>query len=124
MKECPLGKSDPYGVEHFRYGPENNSYVCQEGKLLTYVAVNPHNRVHMYAATPKRCRDCSQKAQSAPESGTACLRFTFMKGYGSVPETERKAPALNTTGVLVGKSRRCLSNRRTTSDCAASGYAA
>ena len=63
VKECPLGKSGLYGVEQFTYRPENNSYVCPEGKQLTYVGINPRNRTHMYASTPKRCRDCSQKAQ-------------------------------------------------------------
>jgi len=63
VKECPLGKSDLYSVERFTYRPENNSYVCPEGKQLTYVGVNPRNRTHVYAATPKRCRDCSQKGQ-------------------------------------------------------------
>ena len=63
VKECPLGKSDLYGVEQFTYRPETNCYVCPEGKQLTYVGINPRNRTHMYASTPKRCRDCSQKAQ-------------------------------------------------------------
>jgi transposase len=63
VKECPLGKSDLYGVERFTYQPENNSYVCPEGKQLTYVGINPRNRTHLYASTLKRCRDCSQKAQ-------------------------------------------------------------
>jgi hypothetical protein len=61
VKECPLGKSDLYGVERFTYRPENNSYVCPEGKQLTYVGINARNRTHMYASTLKRCRDCSQK---------------------------------------------------------------
>lgn len=63
VKECPLGKNDLYGVERFTYQAEGNSYVCPEGKQLTYVGVNPRNRTHMYAATLKRCRDCSQKSQ-------------------------------------------------------------
>jgi transposase len=63
VKECPLGKSGLYSVEQFTYRPENNSYMCPEGKQLTYVGINPRNRTHLYASTPKRCRDCSQKAQ-------------------------------------------------------------
>jgi transposase len=63
VKECPLGKSDRYGVERFTYRPENNSYVCPEGKQLTYVGINARNRTHVYASTPKRCRDCGQKTQ-------------------------------------------------------------
>ncbi len=63
VKECPLGKSGLYSVEQFTYRPDNNSYVCPEGKQLTYVGINPRNRTHLYASTPARCRDCSQKAQ-------------------------------------------------------------
>ncbi|HET7184438.1 MAG TPA: transposase, partial [Terriglobales bacterium] len=63
VKECPLGKSSLYSVEQFTYRPENNSYVCPEGKQLTYVGINARNRTHLYASTPKRCHDCSQKAQ-------------------------------------------------------------
>jgi transposase len=63
VKECPLGKSGLYSVEQFTYRPENNSYLCPEGKQLTYVGINPRNRTHLYVSTPKRCRDCSQKAQ-------------------------------------------------------------
>ena len=50
-------------MEQFTYRPENNSYLCPEGKQLTYVGINPRNRTHLYASTPKRCRDCSQKAR-------------------------------------------------------------
>src|SRR5512146_447164 len=63
VKECPLGKSGLYSVEQFTYRPENNSFLCPEGKQLTYVGINPRNRTHLYVSTPKRCRDCSQKAQ-------------------------------------------------------------
>jgi transposase len=63
VKECPLGKSDLYGIERFVYRPENNSYLCPEGKQLTYVGINPRNRTHAYHATLKRCRDCPQKPQ-------------------------------------------------------------
>ncbi len=52
-----------YGMEKFTYDPAANRFVCPEGKTLTYVGVNQLNRTHVYASTPKRCRDCSQKAQ-------------------------------------------------------------
>jgi len=63
VKESPLPKTDRYGIDKFTYVPETNRYACPEGKELTYVGVNPLNHTHVYAATPKRCRDCSQKAQ-------------------------------------------------------------
>jgi transposase len=63
VKESPLPKTDLYGIDNFTYIPETNRYTCPEGKELTYVGVNPLNHTHVYAATPKRCRDCSQKAQ-------------------------------------------------------------
>ena len=62
MKENPLAKSDLYGIEKFTYMPDSNRYTCPEGKELTYVGINARNRVHVYQATRKRCRDCPQKA--------------------------------------------------------------
>src|SRR5512138_3019804 len=52
-----------YGIEKFAYDAAANRFVCPEGKTLTYVGVNQLNRTHVYASTPKRCRDCSQKAR-------------------------------------------------------------
>jgi hypothetical protein len=61
VKENPLGKSDLYGIEKFTYLPEQNCYVCPEGKSLKYVGINQLNRTHLYYSTAKRCRECSQK---------------------------------------------------------------
>jgi hypothetical protein len=61
VKENPLGKSALYGIEKFTYLPEQNCYVCPEGKQLKYVGINALNRTHLYYSTPKRCRECSQK---------------------------------------------------------------
>src|SRR5271165_4266990 len=61
VKENPRGKSALYGIEKFTYLPEQNCYVCPEGKQLTYVGINQLNRTHLYYSTPKRCRECSQK---------------------------------------------------------------
>ena len=61
VKENPLAKSDLYGIEKFTYLPEENCYVCPEGKPLKYVGINKLNRTHLYYSTPKRCRGCSQK---------------------------------------------------------------
>jgi transposase len=63
VKESPAPKSHLYGIEKFSYTPETNSYTCPEGKQLTYRGVNLLNRNHIYRATRKRCRECSQKTQ-------------------------------------------------------------
>ena len=63
VKECPTPTTDLYGIDKFTKLPEENCYVCPEGKRLTYVGINQRNRVHLFASTLKRCRDCSQKAQ-------------------------------------------------------------
>lgn len=61
VKENPNGPSGLYGIEKFTYVPEENYYICPEGKPLKYVGINPHNRTHLYYSTVKRCRDCPQK---------------------------------------------------------------
>ena len=58
-----MPKSDLYGIEKFTYLPEEDCYVCPEGKPLKYVGINKLNRTHLYHSTLKRCRGCSQKAQ-------------------------------------------------------------
>jgi transposase len=62
VKECPLPKRNLYGLEKFPYDADNNRYLCPAGKQLTYVGINARNRTHVYASTPKRCRDCPQKS--------------------------------------------------------------
>jgi transposase len=91
VKECPLGKSGLYGVEQFTYRPENNSYVCPEGKQLTYVGINPRNRTHLYASTPKRCRDCSQKAQCT-RGKTRILQIHIYEGARQRARERAKTP--------------------------------
>ena len=63
VKENPNGPTDLYGIDKFTYLPEENSYICPEGKALKYVGINPRNRTHLYYSTVKRCRDCSQKGR-------------------------------------------------------------
>lgn len=92
VKECPLGKSGLYNVEQFTYRPENNSYLCPEGKQLTYVGINPRNRTHLYASTPKRCRDCSQKAQCT-RGKTRILQIHIYEGARQRARERAQTPA-------------------------------
>jgi Transposase DDE domain len=62
VKENPNGPSDLYGIEKFTYVPEENYYICPEGKPLKYVGINKRNHTHLYYSTVKRCRDCAQKS--------------------------------------------------------------
>ena len=91
VKECPLGKSGLYSVEQFTYRPENNSYLCPEGKQLTYVGINPRNRTHLYASTPKRCRDCSQKTQCT-RGKTRILQIHIHEGARQRARERAKMP--------------------------------
>ena len=63
VKQCPTPTTDLYGIDKFRHVPEDNCYICPEGKRLTYVGINALNRTHLYVSTLKRCRDCAQKPQ-------------------------------------------------------------
>jgi transposase len=63
VKECPSSTHELYGIEKFTYVPEENCYLCPEGKPLKYVGINKLNRVHTYHSTAKRCRGCAQKPQ-------------------------------------------------------------
>lgn len=63
IKEGTHSKGELYGNEKFTYDPENNRYLCPQGKRLNYIGINRGNRTHVYHATAKRCRDCPCKAQ-------------------------------------------------------------
>jgi transposase len=63
VKHTAIPNPDLYGIDKFTYVPEQNCYVCPEGKLLKYNGINKTNRTHLYHSTAKRCRGCSQKAQ-------------------------------------------------------------
>src|SRR5215831_12241887 len=61
VKENPNGPSGLYGIEKFTFVPEENYYICPEGKPLKYVGINKRNHTHLYYSTVKRCRECPQK---------------------------------------------------------------
>jgi transposase len=63
VKENPNRPTDLYGIDQFTYMPEENSYLCPEGKVLKYTGINKRNHTHVYYSTPKRCRECSQKSR-------------------------------------------------------------
>jgi transposase len=64
VKENPKGQpTDLYGIDQFTYVPQENCYICPEGKVLKYTGINKHNNTHVYFSTLKRCRECSQKSR-------------------------------------------------------------
>jgi len=63
VKENLNGPTGLYGIDQFTYVPEENCYICPEGKPLKYVGIDPRNRSHLYYSTPKRCADCLQKSR-------------------------------------------------------------
>ncbi len=53
-----------YGLDHFTYQPETNSFECPEGKQLKYRGIKPAaNRSHIYRSTEAQCRECLRKAE-------------------------------------------------------------
>ena len=62
VKENPNGPTDLYGIDQFTYVPEENCYICPEGKPLKYVGIHRRDNAHLYYSTPKRCRECPQKS--------------------------------------------------------------
>ena len=73
VKECPTPTRDLYGIEKFTYIPEQDRYICPEGKPLKYVGINKLNRVHTYHSTAKRCRGCSAKTAVHARQVSHCL---------------------------------------------------
>ncbi len=63
VKEGASSNNGLYGIDKFTHLPEENCYLCPEGKRLVYRGINQLNRTHIYHSTVKRCRGCSQKEQ-------------------------------------------------------------
>src|SRR6266702_6241713 len=57
VKENPNGPTDLYGIDQFTYMPEENCYICPEGKPLVRLSSSDKRRTHVYYSTVKRCRD-------------------------------------------------------------------
>jgi len=100
VKENPNGPSGLYGIEKFTYVPEENYYVCPEGKPLKYVGINPHNRTHLYYSTVKRCRDCPQKS--------LCTRAKFrsLAIHTCEPARQRAYALAKTPGFAISQRAR------------------
>src|SRR5499425_524053 len=63
VKENPNGLTGLYGIDQFTYVPEENCYICPEGKPLKYVGIHSRDRTHLYYSTVKRCHECPQKSR-------------------------------------------------------------
>jgi len=100
VKENPNGPSDLYGIEKFTYVPEENYYICPEGKPLKYVGISRRNRTHLYYSTVKRCHDCPQKSR--------CTRAKFrsLAIHTCEPARQRAYALARTPGFAVSQRAR------------------
>jgi len=100
VKENPNGPSDLYGIEKFTYVPEENYYICPEGKPLKYVGISRRNRTHLYYSTVKRCHDCPQKSR--------CTRAKFrsLAIHTCEPARQRAYALAKTPGFAVSQRAR------------------
>jgi len=91
VKENPNGPSGLYGIEKFTYVPEENYYICPEGKPLKYVGISLHNRT---------CRDCPQK--------NLCTRAKFrsLAIHTCEPARQRAYALAKTPGFAISQRAR------------------
>ncbi len=109
VKENPAAKTDLYGIDRFTYVPEQNCYLCPEGKHLKYVGINKRNRTHLYYSTAKRCRDCSQKS-AAREVSIGPSPSTPAKQRDSEPMPWPRHRRSRSRNGLDGKWKHCSQN--------------
>jgi transposase len=100
VKQNPNGPTDLYGIDKFTYVPEENCYICPEGKPLKYVGINARNRTHLYYSTVKRCRDCSQKSH--------CTRgkYRTLAIHTCEPARQRAHALAQTSGFAIAQRAR------------------
>lgn len=58
-----------YSFEHFQYDPEQNRFICPQGKILRYWGIHRHSKQHVYRASPRDCGRCPVRA--------ACTRASY-----------------------------------------------
>jgi len=100
VKENPNGPSGLYSIEKFTYVPEENYYICPEGKPLKYVGISRRNRTHLYYSTVKRCHDCPQKMR--------CTRAKFrsLAIHTCEPARQRAYALAKTPGFAISQRAR------------------
>jgi transposase len=100
VKENPNGPTGLYGIDQFTYVPEENCYICPEGKPLKYVGIHPRDNAHLYYSTPKRCRECSQKDR--------CTRgkFRMIKIHTCEPARQRARARAETPEFAISQRAR------------------
>ena len=72
VKENPKGQAtDLYGIDQFTYVPEENCYICPEGKVLKYTGINKHNNTHVRLPQQKH------ESQETPACGGTRPQTSF-----------------------------------------------
>jgi len=100
VKENPNGPTGLYAIDQFTYVPEENCYICPEGKPLKYVGIHPRDNAHLYYSTAKRCRECSQKGR--------CTRgkFRMIKIHTCEPARQRARARAETAEFAISQRAR------------------
>jgi transposase len=75
-----------YPLECFRYDPEQNRFICPQGKVLRYWGIHRHSKQHVYRASPTDCGRCPVKR----ECTRASYRSLSYHIYESSLEVARK----------------------------------
>jgi len=79
-----------YSIDAFDFDPEENRFVCPEGKALRYWGIHKSNRQYVYRARKKDCVVCPRKA--------ACTRDTARSvSYHIHEDSIQQARQLNQT---------------------------
>jgi transposase len=100
VKENPNGPTDLYGIDQFTYVPDQNSYICPQGKFLKYVGISARNRTHLYYSTVKHCGECGQKSR--------CTRgkFRALAIHTCEPARQRARARAQTPGFAISQRAR------------------
>jgi len=79
-----------YSIEAFRFDPEENRFLCPEGKTLGYWGIHKSNRQHVYRAKKKDCAVCPRKMECTRDRARSV-------SYHIYEESIQRARQLNQT---------------------------
>ena len=116
VKENPKGKTDLYGIDKFTYVPEQNCYICPEGK--PEVRRNQSRTAPTFITRRRSVVANAPRKSTAREASIGCSRSTLAKRHGSVPmpwprrQSSRSAQARRKVEALFAELKNQIGLRR------------
>jgi transposase len=80
------------GIEHFRYYPEGDYFLCPQGTTLNFKSINESRKQRVYRAKGKNCHDCPIRSECTDSQRGRAVTVSIYQEY-----YQRMAEIMSTT---------------------------